>query len=361
MNIAVLFQGMATVAWFAVVGIVIFAVVRASRNRPLPRSGVWIMAMLIIAIVFSTVSAGIVLITPQERGVVLSVVSPGGVRSEALQPGLNWIIPFAESVVRYPVYKQTYTMSIAGTEGNIQGDDSIAARTADGQEIYVDASVIYSVNPAEVVKVHIAWQDRYTDDLVRAQARGIIRDAVSQYGVEEVVSSKRFDLVNQIREVMGKKLADNGLVMDDFVLRNIAFSTDYAASVEQKQIAEQLSQQAKFVVEQKRQEADQAREVAKGAADASVTRAQGEAQAVIIAAEADAKARVIQAQAEAEALKLIAEALKTNPNLLSYQYITKLSPNVQVMLLPGGENASPFIFTLPQVGPAPAPAVTTQP
>ena len=82
---------------------------------------------------------------------------------------------------------------------------------------------------------------------------------------------------------------------------------------------------------------------------------------MIIAAEADAKARVIQAQAEAEALKLIAEALKTNPNLLSYQYITKLSPNVQVMLLPGGENASPFIFTLPSIGPTPAPAVTTQP
>ena len=48
-------------------------------------------------------------------------------------------------------------------------------------------------------------------------------------------------------------------------MRNITFSTEYAASVEQKQIAEQQAQQAKLVVEQKKQEAEQVREVAKGA------------------------------------------------------------------------------------------------
>jgi hypothetical protein len=48
--------------------------------------------------------------------------------------------------------------------------------------------------------------------------------------------------------------------------------------VEQKQIAEQTAQQAKFVVEQKRQEAEQARQTA-GAAGPSVIRAKGEAEA----------------------------------------------------------------------------------
>ena len=119
----------------------------------------------------------------------------------------------------------------------------------------------------------------------------------------------------------------------DFVLRNIQFTDEYAASVEQKQIAEQLAQQAVFVVQQKQQEAEQARQTAKGQADAAVIVAQG-----------NADARIIQAQAEAEALKLIEEALKNNPDLLTYQYITKLSPNIDVMLLPSG---SPFIFTLP--------------
>ncbi len=52
--------------------------------------------------------------------------------------------------------------------------------------------------------------------------------------------------------------------MHDFVLRNIAFSPEYAASVEQKQIAEQLAQQAAFVVQQRKQEAEQARKTARG-------------------------------------------------------------------------------------------------
>ena len=63
---------------------------------------------------------------------------------------------------------------------------------------------------------------------------------------------------------MTEKLAANGLIMYDFILRNITFSPEYAASVEQKQIAEQLAQQAKFVVEQRKQEAEQARQVCPG-------------------------------------------------------------------------------------------------
>ena len=111
-------------------------------------------------------------------------------------------------------------------------------------------------------------------------------------------------------------------------------SAEYATSVEQKQIAEQQAQQAAFVVEQRRQEAQQAVETAKGQADASV-----------IAAEGAAKARLIEAQAEADALKLIEEALANNPELLTYQYISKLAPNISAMLLPSN---APFVFTLPE-------------
>jgi regulator of protease activity HflC (stomatin/prohibitin superfamily) len=180
------------------------------------------------------------------------------------------------------------------------------------------------------------WKDRYTDELIRAQSRGVIRDVVSQYRVEEVVTSKRFEMAEKLRTTMEQKLNDNGLVLIDFILRNITFSPEYAASVEQKQIAEQTAQQAKFVVEQKRQEAEQARQTAQGAADASVIRAKG-----------DAEARIIQAQAESQSLELIAKALQSNPNLLTYQYITKLSPTVQTMFLPSN---APFVFQLPNTG-----------
>ena len=291
MNIANLLQGVASLAWAALIIFIVIAVIRASRNSPLKNVGSIAVVLAVVAILITSVSAGLVFIQPEERGVVISAFSPKGYREVALQPGLRWIIPFAENVVLYPISKQTYTMSIATSEGAIQGDDSITARTLDGQEIYVDASVIYAIDPEKVVQVHIQWQKRYSSDLVRAQSRGIIRDAVSQYRVDELNSTKRVAFVGNMRDAMTAKLSENGLMLVDFVIRNITFSPEYAASVEQKQVAEQQAQQAKFVVEQKRQEAEQVRQTAQGAADSAIIKAKG-----------DAEARILQAQAEAQSL-----------------------------------------------------------
>lgn len=334
MNLANLFQGFATLAWLIFFGVLVLVLVRASRNRPLKNASITVVTVLVVAVVLTVVSAGLVFIEPQERGVVISALSPTGYREQALEPGLRWIIPFAERVVRYPISRQTYTMSIAPQEGQIFGDDSITARTSDGQEVFIDASVIFEINPAEVVEVHIRWQDRYVNELVRAQTRGIIRDAVSQFGVEEVYSTKRDQMSKMVFDDLTEKLGENGLRMVDFVLRNITFSPEYAASIEQKQISEQQAQQARFVVEQRRQEAEQARQVAQGRADA-----------VVIQAKAEAESRLIQAEAEAKALEIIAASIKDNPDLLTYQYITKLAPNIQALLLPSN---APFIFPLPE-------------
>jgi len=335
MNIATLLTGIATVAWLVFVGAVALVIVRATRSKPMRGGGLVILITAVIAVILTSLSSGVVFINPQERGLVLSALTPTGYRQDTLTPGIHFIIPGFEQVIRYPISRQTYTMSASTGEGQVTGDDSITARTSDGQEVFIDASVIYTIDPAQVVKVHIEWQNRYQDELVRPQARGIIRDIVSQYGVEDVVSSKRFDIVDQIHKALTTKLSDNGLVLVDFVLRNITFSPEYSASIEQKQIADQQAQQAKFVVESKKQEAEQARQTAQGQADAAVIEAKGAA-----------TARLINADAEAKSLQLISQVIKDNPSLLTYQYITKLSPTIQTMLLPSN---SPFVFPIPNM------------
>ena len=337
MRITDLIAGLSAILWVAVMASIVMVTIQASRGTKVKNGRTIIIAVLAAALIVTTLSAGLVFIEPEERGVVISALASKGYREEAMTPGLRWIVPFVERVVRYPISRQTYTMSIVPNEGQVIGDDSITARTANGQEIFIDSSVIYQVDPDQVVKVHILWQDRYPTELIRAQIRGIIRDAVSQYKVEEVVADKRFEMVNYVNEKMSTKLQENGLILVDFVLRNITFSPEYAASVEQKQIAEQQVQQAVFVVQQRKQEAQQAIETAKGAADSAV-----------IAAEGAAKARLIQAQAEADSLKLIQDAIANNPELLTYQYITKLAPDINTMLLPSN---APFVFTIPGVTP----------
>lgn len=358
MNIASVVGAIASFSWLLVVGVVALVVLRTARGNRVRSAGWLVGGALLLAVLLTTVSQGLVFVQPSEVGVVISAL-PGqeGIRAEPLTSGLHWIVPYFENVITYSISRQTYTMSIAPLEGQVQGDDSVEARTADGQVVYADASVIYAIDPEEVVTIHKNWQTRYQDELVRPITRGIIRDSISGYGVEEVYGIRRAELEVTITEELTAKLESEGLVLVDFVLRNIAFSNEYAASVEQKQIAEQLAQQAAFVVEQRKQEAEQARQAAQGQADSVAIRAEGDARALVIAAQAEAEARIIQAQAEAEALRLIAEALRDNPDLLTYQYITKLAPNITVMLLPAD---SPFLFPLPQVGP-PSPEVIEVP
>jgi len=338
-NIVSVVQGISGLMWLGTGALLLLVIVRATRNQPVKPYSRALILIAVATIIITTIGAGLVFIPPEKRGVVISAIAPGGYRQQALDPGLHWIIPYAEYVVYYPISKQTYTMSSTPAEGAVEGDDSIKARTADGQLVYMDASVIFSIDPARVVDVHIAWQDRYAHELVRPLVRGVIRDAVSQFRIEEVISTKRFELEQMMTENLAKRMASNGLILEDFVLRNIAFTDEYAQAIEQKQIAEQQALQAKFVVEQKKQEAEQARQVAQGQADAAVIQAKG-----------DAEARVIQAKAEAEALQLIADVLRENPEMLTYQYIEKLAPGIQVMLVP---NDAPYLLPLPTMTPTP--------
>jgi len=332
MNVNGLLQGIGGIFLLLGVGVVVLAVGRASQGRSLKGAGRIAAVMVGLALVVFFVSLGLVFIEPDERGVIISPYDPKGYRASALGPGLHWIIP-GERVARYSISRQIYTMSAVATEGAQAGDDSIRTRTKDGQVVLIDASVIYQIDPNQVVNLHIIWQSRYEAGVVRALARGIIRDTASQYGVEEIVSSKRAEMEATITEVMAGELQSNSLLLVQFVLRDIHFSEEYATAVEQKQIAEQQAKQAEFVVKQREQEALQAIETAKGQAESVKINAQGLADS-----------RMIQAKAEADALVMIAAALEGNPDLLTYQYITKLAPNVQVMYLPTGQ---PVLIPLP--------------
>jgi regulator of protease activity HflC (stomatin/prohibitin superfamily) len=333
MNIASVFQGIAVIAWLAFITVLGMTLVRSGRGQPARGFTSLMVVLLVAAIVLTSVGAGMVFLEADEYGVVVSAFQPNGYRAQTLSPGLHWIIPFFENVRTYSVARQTYTMSIAPGEGSRAGDDSIDARTKDGQQVLVDGSVIYAVDPAHIIDLHITWQDRFEENVVRPVARAAIRQAVSQYGIEEIVTSKRVDLEQAITDSIAEGLRTNNLILTQFLLRNIAFGDEYSKAVEQKQIAEQQAQQAFYVVEQRKQEAEQARQAAQGQADAAVIAAQGAADS-----------RLIQAEAEARANQLLAQSL--SPQLLQYQYILKLSPNVQTIFIPSGNQ---FILPLPSV------------
>jgi regulator of protease activity HflC (stomatin/prohibitin superfamily) len=146
--------------------------------------------------------------------------------------------------------------------------------------------------------------------------------------VDEVNSYKRLDLEKDLDEIVRTTMEEKGFILDRFVLRNIAFTPEYADSVEQKQVALQEATM-------KEHEAEQIRRLAAGEADRIVTIANAEADAILV-----------KAEAEANALRMISQALEGHPDLLTYRYIDKLSPSIRVMLVP---NDSPYLLPLPNM------------
>ncbi len=307
----------------------LFVASQRAQRREAKVSITIVLILLIGGLALNTLGAGLVFIQPQERGVVISALSGTGYRPTPLEPGLHWIMPYAESVVRYSISNETYTMSATATEGKVQGDDSVSARTADGQQVYLDASVIYAADPEKVVKLHIQWQGRYEDEFVRPRSRSLIYNRAAQYTVEEIYGSKRAELQKAIEDEIRGDFSAQGLTLVQFLLRNISFSPEYTAAVEQKQIAQQNAERAKFLVQQQEQEAARVRVEAEGARDAAVTRAVG----------------------EARALQLVADALRNNPDLIQYTYVQKIAPNISVIVLPGGGGggSAPYILDLKQL------------
>jgi regulator of protease activity HflC (stomatin/prohibitin superfamily) len=274
---------------------------------------------LLLAIGVQLLSLSLVFVPPQQVGIVVSIISPGGIRPQPLRSGLHWLVPLLENEVSYPIYWQTYTMSSNPAEGNILGDDSIRARTSDGQEVRLDSSLIFRVDQEQAVSLHIDWQNRYTEDFVRPLMQGLVRRQVSQFTVAEVNSSARADLEAMLQRLFREEMADKGLIVDQFLLRDIAFTSQYANAVEEKQVAQEGQVQAEY-------EAEQIRNLARGQADAIE----------------------IEAAAQANALSMIGASLSENRDLITYEYVQKLSPNIRVLLVP---NTSPLILPLDDLVP----------
>ncbi len=287
----------------------------------------WAIHLLVLAFV-TTLHFSLVFIPPQYTGVVISMLDKGGISKKPLNGGLHLIAPLLQRVEVYPLYWQTYTIVSNPLEGQKKGDDSITARTSDGQEVDINCSVLYRIAPEKVVNLHINWQHRYVEDMVRpiirgtAPPRGFQIFCFGNQQPQQAPRGKRTQRTSQGHFQL--QFTDSRSLPAP---RLITFTPLYAQAVEQKQVAEQGTTRTEH-------EAMQIANYAKGLAEKTRIAARAEAQAVVVTAQADARAIVLQAQAQAEYFQRVAQALQVNPNLLTYEYINKVAPQIKSFYLP---------------------------
>jgi regulator of protease activity HflC (stomatin/prohibitin superfamily) len=309
-----------------------------------PRSWKGLAAFLgtIFAIVFVWTSVHIV----QPGSVAVPVTF--GHSGKPLGPGLHITLPFT-TAYSINTRTQNYTMTSnpgEGQKGNT--DDSVAVLGQDGGAASVNATVLYRVDAAKATTLFGHLGTNYASAIVRPSARNCIRDVFTQYTMVAAATTDWNNVENNVTHCMTGKLRNEGLILQDFQLREVTLSSTLAQAVAAKVAAQQVEQQQVFELATAQQQADITRIQALATADsqqilacggspATLTRDGQEVQTVI----PNPLSRCSQAQ--------------LTPAYLQFTYIQALkqlasSNNTTTLVLPFDKNLTPLI-TLPAGAP----------
>ena len=96
----------------------------------------------------------------------------------------------------------------------------------------------------------------------------VLRSVVARY-TANTLATQREQVSAEIRNSLQMRLREFNIVLEDTSITELEFGRDYAKSIEDKQIAEQSAQRAKFIVEKAMQEKK-----------AKIVWAEGESQAI---------------------------------------------------------------------------------
>ena len=190
----------------------------------------------------------------------------GKVQNNVLSSGLNVINPLMD-VMELDIKTQNYTMSGIHDEGNKEGDDAIRVLTADGLEVTIDLTVLYSLIPSEAPRLVRETGVDYQNKIIRPLTRTKMRDNAVYFTAIDLYSTKRDVFQSKIFKSIEEDFKKRGLILEQLLVRNITLPATVKASIEEKIKAEQEAQKMEFVLQKEKQEADRKRVEAQGIAD----------------------------------------------------------------------------------------------
>lgn len=191
----------------------------------------------------------------------------GKVRDKEVPSGIHLINPLA-SIVPMSIRTEQYTMSIATSEGQKVGDDSIEALTKEGLKVHLDMTVLYHLNEESASDVYRELGTRYDEKVLRPEIRTAIRDVIAVYEAKDIYSDKREEAVAKIHENLSRSVEPRGITIEAVLLRNVALPAMLTGAIENKLTAEQEAERYDFVLQREEKEAERKRIEAGGQRDA---------------------------------------------------------------------------------------------
>ena len=212
---------------------------------------------------------------------------------------------------------------------------NVSGFSSETQDVIITATVNYRVDPSAVQNLYRTVGVNWFDILVEPRINQYFKAETVKYSTVDVAPNRETIRTN-VRDALARDLQNFSVTVEDLLIDNIDFTADFKRSIEEKQIAAQNALREGERIAQAQAEAVQNEERAKGEARAVEERAKGDAAAEIERARGNAEAILLKAQAQARANVLLDESL--TPQVIQYLAVDKLAPNIDIALIPSGQN-----------------------
>jgi len=362
--------------------------------KPQPR---WRLSLALALLAWAPIllAFSIVVVPTGMAGVRVSQTS--GTVPGTLYPGVHFVMPLVEDVALFDTRDQVFTTGVAedgkNAAANVSGRSQLLdVQAKEGLTLGLAITVRYRLDPKRLDYIQSNLPRPVEKEIVPPIVASVWRELVPNYTVRDVFSAKREEVRRRASGMITQKLAADGIVVKEVMLRDIQLPEEYAKGLETLLLKEQENDRMSVETELKQKqvkiaeleaEATKVQQIkqAEGEAQVHVLQAKGEAdamqytlplkqkqiqqskleaearkEATIQNAEAAAQAKVIDSKAETERRKLLADAeadrirvtaaadaerlkseaaiLKQNPLLINKIVAERLSDKLQIMMVP---------------------------
>ena len=220
----------------------------------LPKIGLPIVVILVLS--FILISKSAVNIGAGEAGVLWKRFGGGVVTDRPpLQEGFHLVAPWNKVYV-YEVRRQEIF-------------EKMKVLSSNGLDIQLDASVWYKPEYDQLGKLYKEIGEDYLERIILPAIRSAARSVVGRYTPEQLYSSKRDAIQQEIFEETQKIVNKQYIVLDEVLVRDVTLPSTIKQAIERKLKQEQESLEYEFRLEKAHKEAERQRIEAKGKADAN--------------------------------------------------------------------------------------------